>query len=74
MVDFEGERSARLALEKRRRKEEAEKQMAEQQADRMQKQKEASLKSYGSVFEEASMHSNKSLGPVDPKKFEEDFF
>lgn len=73
-IDYAAEKAARLAAEKARRKNEIERAKAEEERERRRVRDEAELQSYGSVFKEASMSSNKHAGPVDPKKFEDDFF
>lgn len=73
-IDYAAEKAARLAAEKACRKNAIEKVKAEEERERRRRQEEIEMKSYGSVFKETPMSSNKHAGPVDPKKFEEDFF
>lgn len=73
-IDFAAEEMARIQEEKRKRKEEMEKKKSEESRERKRLEQEAEIKSYGSVFKKIEMTSNKSNTPIDPKKFEEDFF
>jgi hypothetical protein len=73
-IDYEAEKAAQLAIDKKRRKDEGLRQKAIEDQERKKKQEQDELKCYGSVFTNADMASNKRSGPVDPKKFEEDFF
>lgn len=73
-IDFEAEKAARLAMEKRKRREEAERRKAEEIRLRKEREAEAELKSYDRVFRDADMNSNRPSGPIDPRKYEEDFF
>lgn len=73
-IDYAAEKATRLAAEKKKRKDEGEKRRSEEEREKKQRDEEMEAKSYGSVFKHASMNTNKHSGPIDPKKYEEDFF
>ena len=73
-VDFAAEAAARLTAEKARRKSEIDRKKAEEESQRRKTREEKEEKSYSLVFKNASMSSNKSCEPVDPRKYEDDFF
>lgn len=73
-IDFAAEKAARLAAEKRRRKDEIEMKKAQDEAERRRLKEETDMRSYGSVLKETNMTTNKREGLLDPKKLEEDFF
>lgn len=74
VIDFALEKAARIAAEKKQRKDEAERRRRDEELEKRQREEEREKRSYDSVFKHSSMTSNKHAGPIDPKKFEEDFF
>lgn len=75
-IDFEAEKAARLAMEKRQRKQEAEKRKADEEKERKAEQAEIDMKSYASVFKHSSgaMSTNKETKVTNPRDYEENFF
>lgn len=74
-INFEEEKAARLADEKRRRKEEVERKKAEEERQRKAKTAQNELLSYGSVFKNADMHSNRESAEKvrDYREYEDNF-
>jgi hypothetical protein len=73
-IDYDAEKSARIAAEKKRRKDDEGRRKAVEDQERRRKSEQDELQSYKTVFSDTTMSTNKRTGPVDPKKFEEDFF
>lgn len=73
-VDWAADKARRLKEEKQRRKVQFEINRQEKEGEEREKEALRQARSYENVFKEEKMTSNKFDGPIDAKKYEEDFF
>jgi coiled-coil domain-containing protein 25 len=73
-MDWAADKERRLREEKGRRRAQFEASRQQREVEEREKEASKQARSYDNVFKQEKMTSNKFDGPVDVKKYEEEFF